>query len=100
MAKSVLLLITSAVMVEGEMATANDLVEVTPAEAANFIRRGRATPAVPGVHYDPAEYPDAVNGDIPANDDEAADDLADFDVADADADVVNGCTPADDDDAE
>ncbi|PZQ21172.1 MAG: hypothetical protein DI569_12980 [Sphingopyxis macrogoltabida] len=76
---TIILVVTSAVMIAGTMATADDLAEVSPAEAENFTARGKARLAVPGVDYDPAEYPNAENDEfaaLAAADDEGAADGA------------------------
>ena len=44
-ATSVLLMMTSALAIAGEIARAGELVEVSPAEAENFKRRGKARDA-------------------------------------------------------
>lgn len=41
MSKSVFLVLTSAIGLAGEIARAGDVVEVTPAEATNLLRRGK-----------------------------------------------------------
>lgn len=45
MSKSVFLVVTSAVLIAGEIARPDDLVEVSEAEAANLTRRGKAREA-------------------------------------------------------
>lgn len=60
---TILLAVTSAVMIGGSMAVPGDLAEVEPAEARNLKDRGKGRVAVPGVDYDPADYPHVANND-------------------------------------
>ncbi|WP_444808493.1 hypothetical protein [Sphingopyxis sp.] len=74
-------------MIGGSMAVPGDLAEVSDTEARNIKGRGKARLAVPGVDYDPADYPHVANNEAFADD---GDDDAEIepgpDAVDADAD--------------